>query len=72
MVPLIGHTFGHCGVAVQRADKWLLDAGDAYIDHGEMDPRHPRCTPGLRFYQWMMEKERKACLRNQRRLRALK
>jgi glyoxylase-like metal-dependent hydrolase (beta-lactamase superfamily II) len=72
LVPLIGHTFGHAGVAVQRGDKWLLRAGDAYFFHAEMDPEHPRCTPGLRFYQWMMEQDRRARLWNQQRLRELR
>jgi hypothetical protein len=31
-----------------------------------------RCTPGLRFCQWMMEKDRAARLANQRRVRELK
>jgi glyoxylase-like metal-dependent hydrolase (beta-lactamase superfamily II) len=30
LVPLFGHTVGHCGVAVRRGDRWLLHAGDAY------------------------------------------
>lgn len=30
LVPLIGHTLGHAGVAVNRGDQWLLQAGDAY------------------------------------------
>jgi hypothetical protein len=58
-------------VAVQRGEGWLLQAGDAYFFHAEMDPGRPRCTPGLRFYQWMMEKDRASRLHNQRRLRAL-
>jgi glyoxylase-like metal-dependent hydrolase (beta-lactamase superfamily II) len=72
LVPLIGHTLGHAGVAVKRRDHWLLQAGDAYFFHAEMDPQHPRCTPGLRFYQWMMEKDRGRRLANQARLRALR
>jgi hypothetical protein len=36
-----------------------------------MDPKDPRCTPGLRFYQWMLEKDRYSRLENQRRLREL-
>ena len=71
-MPLPGHTFGHAGVAVRLDEHWLLNAGDAYFFHAEMDPVRPRCTPGLRFYQWMMEKDRAARLANQRRLRALK
>jgi glyoxylase-like metal-dependent hydrolase (beta-lactamase superfamily II) len=30
LVPLFGHTQGHCGVAVQDGDRWLLHVGDAY------------------------------------------
>lgn len=36
MVPLVGHTFGHCGVAVQQGDDWLLMAGNAYFHRDEM------------------------------------
>jgi glyoxylase-like metal-dependent hydrolase (beta-lactamase superfamily II) len=70
LVPLVGHTLGHAGIAVRRDRDWLLMAGDAYFYFAEMeDP--PRCTPGLRLYQTMMEKDRRARLGNQRRLRAL-
>ncbi|WP_437654418.1 MBL fold metallo-hydrolase [Sorangium sp. So ce1182] len=72
LVPLIGHTLGHAGVAVRSEGGWLLLAGDAYFYHREMDLARPRCTPGLRFYQVMMEKDRGARLENQRRLRALR
>jgi glyoxylase-like metal-dependent hydrolase (beta-lactamase superfamily II) len=73
LVPLIGHTLGHAGVALDRGfNDWLLQAGDAYFYHAEMDLERPYCTPGLRFYQRLMEKDRKARLMNQERLRALK
>jgi hypothetical protein len=32
---------------------------------------NPKCTPGLRFYQTMMEKDREARLLNQHRVREL-
>jgi glyoxylase-like metal-dependent hydrolase (beta-lactamase superfamily II) len=73
LVPLTGHTLGHAGVAVERTGgSWVLQAGDAYFYHAEMDLQRPRCTPGLRFYQWMMEQDRPARLANQQRLRELK
>jgi glyoxylase-like metal-dependent hydrolase (beta-lactamase superfamily II) len=72
LVPLIGHTLGHAGVAVSTPEGWLLAAGDAYFDHRELDLEHPQCTPGLRLYQTMMEKNRTERLRNQQRLRDLK
>jgi glyoxylase-like metal-dependent hydrolase (beta-lactamase superfamily II) len=30
LVPLFGHTFGHCGVAIQQGGQWLLHVGDTY------------------------------------------
>lgn len=72
MVPLPGHTWGHAGIAVQGADGWTLNAGDAYFYRREMDSDRRRCTPGLRFYQTLMEVDRKARRTNQERLRDLK
>lgn len=72
MVPLPGHTWGHAGIAVQSGEGWVLNAGDAYFYRGEMDVHDPRCTPGLRAYQRMMEVNRERRLKNQDRLRDLK
>ena len=42
LVPLFGHTAGHCGVAVRSGPRWLLHAGDAYYLRGELtDEAHP-------------------------------
>ena len=70
LVPLYGHTRGHCGVAVDGGDGWLLHAGDAYFFHGEVAAT-PRCPVGLRFFQRLMQVDGKARLANQARLRAL-
>ncbi|WP_186199944.1 MBL fold metallo-hydrolase [Burkholderia gladioli] len=70
LVPLRGHTLGHAGIAVETPRGWLLDAADAYFDAREMALR-PRCHPGLRLYQWMLEKDRAARLANQAALRRL-
>lgn len=72
LVPLPGHTWGHAGVAVRQGERWVLNAGDAYFYRHEMDPDRPRCTPGLRAYQRMMEVDRKSRLDNQARLRELR
>ncbi len=71
LIPLAGHTRGHAGIAINTGSGWLLHAGDAYFYRDEMDATKRRCTPGLRFYQWMMEVDRKARLHNQDRLHAL-
>jgi glyoxylase-like metal-dependent hydrolase (beta-lactamase superfamily II) len=73
LVPLRGHTFGHAGVAVRRDDgDWLLQTGDAYFHHREIALNRPSCPPGLRLYQTMLQKDRKARLDNQQRLRELR
>lgn len=71
LTPLRGHTEGHAGVAIHGPDGWLLHAGDAYFYRDEVRRPDPRCTPGLRFYQTLMEIDRRARLENQARLREL-
>jgi glyoxylase-like metal-dependent hydrolase (beta-lactamase superfamily II) len=70
MIPLPGHTRGHCGVAINTSDGWLLHCGDAFLFAGEIEtPR--RCPPGLRFVQTLDQRDGKARRRNQERLREL-
>jgi len=71
LIPLVGHTRGHAGIAIETSEGWLLNAGDAYFYRHEMNSPKRHCTPGLRAYQWMMEVDRKARLLNQDRLREL-
>ncbi|HEY0526974.1 MAG TPA: MBL fold metallo-hydrolase [Stellaceae bacterium] len=72
MVPLTGHTVGHCGIAIDiGGEGWMLHAGDAYFFREEMSDRRHYCTPGLAGYQRLMEVDRRARLENQARLRAL-
>jgi glyoxylase-like metal-dependent hydrolase (beta-lactamase superfamily II) len=46
LIPLIGHTHGHTGVAIRDGEGWLLHCGDAYFHHGEI-ATPPHCPPGL-------------------------
>ena len=74
LVPLRGHSRGHCGVAVRdRArgdDAWLLHAGDAYFHHGEVaTPTHR--DPVLTFFQKVIATDERARRHNQQRLAEL-
>ncbi len=71
LIPLVGHTRGHAGIAVETSEGWLLHAGDAYFYRHEVGSPKRVCTPGLRAYQSFMEVDRKARLYNQDKLRAL-
>ena len=71
LVPLRGHTRGHCGVAVPRpGGGWLLHAGDAYFSAGDL--ASPVTTPpGLRAFQRIMAVDDRQRRDNLERLREL-
>lgn len=71
LVPLQGHTRGHCGVAVRAQDGWLLHCGDAYFFRGEVESR-AHCPLGLMAFQSLVQIDGAQRLANQRRLRELK
>lgn len=72
MVPLPGHSRGHCGVAIQTdSDGWLLNCGDAAFWHGELNSRTRHCPPVLRIYQNIFQFDHVTRMHNQHRLREL-
>jgi glyoxylase-like metal-dependent hydrolase (beta-lactamase superfamily II) len=70
LVPLIGHTRGHTGVAVKHDGRWLLHCGDAYFHHGEMRTP-PYCPPVLKAFQNLNSVDNAARRQNSERLREL-
>jgi glyoxylase-like metal-dependent hydrolase (beta-lactamase superfamily II) len=70
LVPLLGHSRGHTGVAVRRGDGWLLHCGDAFFSHHEM-ASPPSCPPAMRLFQTVMATDGKARRANRERLREL-
>jgi glyoxylase-like metal-dependent hydrolase (beta-lactamase superfamily II) len=70
LVPLAGHTRGHCGVAVDTGDGWLLHAGDGYYFHGQLEtPRHR--PAGIGVFETLAQVDGRARIANQERLRDL-
>jgi len=72
LVPLFGHTLGHCGVAVQGTAGWLLQAGDAYFDPREINGPKRRCAAQVGLFQAIVQTDRRMRLHNQDRLRAFR
>jgi glyoxylase-like metal-dependent hydrolase (beta-lactamase superfamily II) len=72
MIPLHGHTPGHCGIAVRGKDGWLLHAGDSYFFHGQIQTPPVRAPLVLGLFQRRADIEPDARVLNQERLRALK
>ncbi|KJK42504.1 hypothetical protein UK23_36895 [Lentzea aerocolonigenes] len=71
MVPLIGHTRGHTGIAVKSDDGWLLHAGDAYFYRGEIETP-PSNIFALKLTVKQTETIREQRLSNVERLKELK
>jgi glyoxylase-like metal-dependent hydrolase (beta-lactamase superfamily II) len=70
-IPLFGHTRGHCGIAVQTAQGWLLDAGDAFYDAREVHGPRRTCSARVRLFEAIVTTNRPQRIANQDRLRRL-
>ncbi len=70
LIPLVGHTHGHTGVAVRDGDRWLLHCGDAYFHHGEV-ATPPHCPAGIGAFAAFDQVDGAARRRNVERLREL-
>ncbi|MGL4513171.1 MAG: MBL fold metallo-hydrolase [Lacipirellulaceae bacterium] len=67
LVPLFGHTLGHCGVAVRQGERWLLHVGDAYYLRAELESDdHP--VSALAAQRADDDAQRRASLAQLRRL----
>lgn len=69
LIPLAGHTRGHCGVALRDEAGWMLHAGDAYFHRRELDGRPP--PPGLRAVERLDDVDHAQRVANRDRLVAL-
>jgi glyoxylase-like metal-dependent hydrolase (beta-lactamase superfamily II) len=70
LIPLLGHSAGHTGVAIRDGAGWLLHCGDAYFDRREM-ATPPSCSPMLRLFQNLTASDNRTRKANQERLREL-
>ena len=71
LVPLPGHTRGHCGVAIRRSDDWLLHCGDAYFHRSEVEPNGGAAPKGLSWFESRVSVDDAKRRANQARLREL-
>jgi glyoxylase-like metal-dependent hydrolase (beta-lactamase superfamily II) len=71
LIPLAGHSRGHCGVAVRAPEGWLLHCGDAYFHRSEVAPCGGLAPLGLRLFESLVNVDGAARRANQERLRQL-
>jgi len=70
LVPLIGHTRGHAGVAVRGERGWLLHCGDAYFYRDQVAAQ-PHSTPGLSVFEKLAQTLPRERMQNLARLQQL-
>lgn len=71
LIPLIGHSRGHSGVAIDTGAGWLLHAGDAYFHHDSVHEPSRGAPWMIRAFARMLEHDRAQRLHNRARLRQL-
>ena len=71
LIPLPGHSRGHCGVAVWTPQGWLLHCGDAYFHRTEVAPAGGRTPAGIKWFELLVNVDKRARIANQERLREL-
>jgi glyoxylase-like metal-dependent hydrolase (beta-lactamase superfamily II) len=70
LIPLLGHSRGHTGVAVRGGEGWLLHCGDSYFNR-EQVATPPSCPPGQALFQRLLASDHGARSANTERLREL-
>lgn len=71
LVPLLGHSRGHAGVAVHDGDGWQLHCGDAYFNRREICTHHRVGPLGLALVRNAAAVDNTVRRRNVARLRTL-
>lgn len=73
MIPIVGHTKGHCGVSVRIDEKWLLNCGDVYGYFRQINPWQPYKHPCGRLMEMIittgfkMPRHNWVCIKNLQR-----
>src|SRR4051794_4016025 len=70
LIPLVGHSRGHSGVAVRGDDGWILHCGDAIFNASEI-ATPPSGPIGLKIYQRTLAVDNSSRARNVERLQEL-
>jgi glyoxylase-like metal-dependent hydrolase (beta-lactamase superfamily II) len=71
LIPLPGHTRGHCGVVIKLPTGWLLHCGDAIFHRDELNPVDNSAPLGIQILEGIMNDDMDAVASNQSLLRQL-
>lgn len=71
LLPLPGHTNGHCAVVAECGGQWLAHAGDGYFGHMEVHGELRYCSPVMKIFQQINQCDRNMRLDGQELLHKL-
>lgn len=71
LIPLVGHTDGHCGIAVDAGSKWIFHAGDAYLIKEDLSTDILQKNMKSELFQSIFSEHNKHRLENQKKLAQL-
>ncbi len=71
LIPLPGHSRGHCGVAIDTPEGWLLHCGDAYFHRSEVASDRGKTPAGIKWFELIVDFDKPTRIANQKRLREL-
>lgn len=71
MIPFVGHTRGHCAVAIRMGERWLLHCGDVYGYYRQVDPVQPYDYPSGKLVEAVLTAGFKMPRRHWPRMRQL-
>ncbi len=72
LVPLLGHTAGHSGVAIKTGQGWILHAGDSYYHRGLVATPPSPTPPALGFLTRRAESDREQRVASEHKVRELR
>jgi len=71
MVPLLGHTLGHSGVAIHSNKGWILHAGDSFFLKEDLETSLSRFHISSQLFQNSIAMDNRRRLSNQKKLETL-
>jgi len=72
LIPLVGHTWGHCGVSIKKGqDNWIFHTGDAFFHQRELRLANPNAPWRIKLARYLATADQDSFFFNQERIRKL-
>lgn len=72
IVPLVGHTYGHSGIAIKQDENWLMHCGDAYFSRHQLSDDPSQMPLVMQIFERNVQTDKKQRLDSLAQLQKLK